>query len=73
MTYVFLRPGWAEELNPLVRAVGRLPVKIRTKLLVAFAAIAALLVGVAILGLVVLGQSNSRVGALGTLQLRAAA
>ena len=21
MTYVFLRPGWAQELNPLVRAV----------------------------------------------------
>src|SRR5581483_10256849 len=58
--------------NPLVRAVGRLPVKVRTKLLVAFAGIAALLVVVAALGLRVLGQSNARVTSLGTLQLRAA-
>jgi signal transduction histidine kinase len=58
--------------NPLVRAVGRVPVKVRTKLLVAFAGIAALLVVVAALGLRVLGQSNARVTSLGTLQLRAA-
>ena len=58
--------------NPLVRAVGRVPVKVRTKLLVAFAVIAALLVAVGILGLRVLGQSNARVESLGTLQLRAA-
>jgi signal transduction histidine kinase len=57
--------------NPLVRAVGRAPVTLRTKLLVAFAVIAALLVAVAVLGLRVLGQSNSRVESLGTLQLRA--
>jgi signal transduction histidine kinase len=59
-------------LRPVVRAIGGAPVKVRTKLLVAFAAIAALLVVVAVLGLRVLGQSNSRVESLGTLQLRAA-
>jgi signal transduction histidine kinase len=59
--------------NALVRAVGRVPVKVRTKLLVAFAAIAALLVVVGLLGVRVLGQSNARVERLGTLQLRAAA
>jgi signal transduction histidine kinase len=55
----------------VVRAVGRAPVKLRTKLLAAFAAITALLVVVAVLGLGVLGQSNARVESLGTLQLRA--
>src|SRR2546423_6610402 len=58
--------------NPLVRAVGRVPVKIRTKMLIAFAGIAALLIVVAVLGLRVLGQANARVDSLGTLQLRAA-
>src|SRR5436305_1050432 len=58
--------------NPLVRAVGRVPVTVRTKLLVSFAGIAALLVVVAVLGLRVLGQSNHRVESLGTLQRRAA-
>jgi signal transduction histidine kinase len=58
--------------NPLVRAVGRVPVTVRTKLLVAFAGIAALLIVVAVLGLRVLGQANGRVDSLGTLQLRAA-
>ena len=58
--------------NLLVRAVGRVPVKLRTKLLVAFAGIAALLVVVGVLGLRVLGQANARVESLGTLQLRAA-
>ena len=57
----------------LVRAVGRVPVTVRTKLLVAFAVIAALLVAVGALGLRVLGQSNARVVSLGTLQVRAAA
>jgi signal transduction histidine kinase len=64
--------SWRSADNPLVRAVGRLPVTVRTKLLVAFVGIAALLVVVAVLGLQVLGQSNSRVQSLGTLQLRAA-
>src|SRR5947207_3696026 len=58
--------------NPLVRAVGRLPVKVRTKLLVAFLSIAALLVLVALLGLRVLGQSNLRAEHLGALQVRVA-
>jgi signal transduction histidine kinase len=62
----------ARSESPLVRAVGRAPVGVRTKLLVAFAGIAALLVVVAVLGLRVLGQSNTRVETLGTLQLRAA-
>ena len=58
--------------NPLVRAVSRLPVRVGTKLLVAFAVIAGLLLAIALLGVRVLGQSNSRVVALGTLQQRAA-
>ena len=64
--------AWIRADNPLVRAVGRLPVTVRTKLLVAFVLIVALLVAVAVLGLRVLGQSNSRAESLGTLQLRAA-
>src|SRR5260221_6964181 len=58
--------------NPLVRAVGRVPATLRTKLLVAFVAIAALLVVVGVLGLVALGRSNARVERLGVLQERAA-
>jgi signal transduction histidine kinase len=54
--------------NPLVRAVARLPAKVRTKLLAAFLAIAALLVLVSLLGVRVLGQSNSRSERLETLQ-----
>jgi signal transduction histidine kinase len=54
--------------NPLVRAVARLPAKVRTKLLAAFLAIAALLVLVSLLGVRVLGQSNSRSERLKTLQ-----
>jgi signal transduction histidine kinase len=61
-----------DSLSPVVRAIGGAPVKVRTKLLVGFAAIAALLVVVAVLGLRVLGQSNARVESLGKLQLRAA-
>jgi signal transduction histidine kinase len=58
--------------NPLVRAVGRVPATLRTKLLVAFVAIAVLLVVVGVLGLVALGRSNARVERLGALQERAA-
>jgi signal transduction histidine kinase len=58
--------------NPLVRAVGRAPVTVRTKLLAAFAGIVVLLIVVVVLGLRVLGHSNARVATLGTLQLRAA-
>jgi signal transduction histidine kinase len=53
-----------------VRVVARAPVTVRTKLLVAFLVIAALLVLVGALGLHVLGQANSRVERLGALQLR---
>ena len=59
--------------NPLVRAVGRLPVKVHTKLLIAFVGTAVLLVAVGLLGQRVLGQSNDRVGSLGGLQKRAIA
>jgi signal transduction histidine kinase len=58
---------------PLVRAVGRLPTKVHTKLLVAFVGTAALVVAVGLLGLRVLGQSNDRAARLGTLQERALA
>jgi signal transduction histidine kinase len=58
--------------NPLARAVGRLPVTVRTKVLVALAVLVAMLVVVAVLGLRVLGQSNARGDALRTLQQRAA-
>jgi signal transduction histidine kinase len=56
--------------NGLVRAVARAPANVRTKLLVAFLGIAALLVLVGVLGLRFLGQANGRVERLGTLQLR---
>jgi signal transduction histidine kinase len=59
--------------NPLVRAVARLPARLRTKLVFAFLGIAALLVVLALLGLGVLGQSNTRAESLRTLQVRAAA
>ncbi|HLE98685.1 MAG TPA: HAMP domain-containing sensor histidine kinase [Gaiellaceae bacterium] len=59
--------------NALVRGVGRLPAKVHTKLLIAFVGTAALVVAVGLLGLRVLGQSDDRVGRLGTLQERALA
>jgi len=57
--------------NPVVRAVGTIPAKVRTKLLVAFVGTAVVVVVVALLGLRVLGQSNDRVKGLGVLQERA--
>jgi signal transduction histidine kinase len=57
--------------NALVRAVGRLPARVHTKLLVAFVGTAVLVVAVGLLGLRVLGQSNERVERLGALQERA--
>ena len=54
----------------LVRLVARAPATVRTKLLVAFLAIAGLLVLVVVLGLQVLGEANARVERLDTLQLR---
>jgi signal transduction histidine kinase len=56
--------------NRLVRSVAHVPVRVRTKLLVAFLGIAALLVLVAVLGLRVLAQANARVARLGDLQKR---
>jgi len=56
--------------NRLVNLVARTPATLRTKLLVGFLAIAALLVLVSVLGLQVLGRANARVVGLGTLQLR---
>jgi signal transduction histidine kinase len=59
--------------NRLVRGVAGAPANVRTKLLVAFLVIAALLVLVGVLGLRVLGQANARVERLGELQLRSSA
>jgi signal transduction histidine kinase len=64
---------WAARVrvhNRLVGLVAGAPATLRTKLLVGFLAIAALLVLVGVLGLQVLGQANARVVRLGTLQLR---
>ena len=57
--------------NRVVRVVAGVRAKVRTKLLVAFLVIAALLVLIGVLGLRFLGQANGRVERLGTLQLRA--
>jgi len=59
--------------NRLVRAVGRLPARVRTKLLVAFVGTGVLVVVVGVLGLRVLGESQDRVARLGTLEQRASA
>jgi signal transduction histidine kinase len=56
--------------DPLVRAVGRLPAKVHTKLLIALVGTSVLLVTVGLLGQRVLGQSNDRVVTLGALQQR---
>jgi len=56
--------GWA----PLVRVVARVPLPIRAKQLFGSVAVAALLALVAVLGLVALGQSNSRGTELRRLQ-----
>jgi len=68
-------PPQAARRSPAGRALAvlaRVPRSVRTKLLVAFLAIAALLVVVGVLGLRVLGQANARVERLAMLQLRAA-
>jgi signal transduction histidine kinase len=54
------------------RLLGRTPGRVRTKLLLAFLVIAALLVVVGVLGFRVLGQANARVERLDALQVRAA-
>ncbi len=66
-----MAPGLSRGDNPFVRAVGRLPAKVHTKLLIAFVGTAVLVVAVGVLGLVVLGRSNDRVVTLGALQERA--
>jgi signal transduction histidine kinase len=67
------RPRWPRSrgLDPLIRAVGRWPAKVHTKLLIAFLGTSVLLVALGLLGIRVLGQSNDRVGSLGALQERA--
>ena len=54
--------------DPFVSAVARLPVNVRTKLLIAFVGTSLLLVAVGLLGQVVLAQSNDRVASVGPLQ-----
>jgi signal transduction histidine kinase len=70
-----LEPRTATEgrrrIDSLVRAVARLPVKVRTKLLIAFVGTSLLLVAVGLLGQLVLGQSNDRVASIRALQERA--
>src|SRR5262249_22678349 len=58
--------------DPLVGAVARVPLPIRAKQLVGTFAVAALLALVAVLGLVALGQSNSRGAELRRLQQQGA-
>ena len=65
------RRPWSRGYDPVVQAVGRVPAKVHTKLLIAFVGTSVLLVAVGLLGLRVLGQSNGRVGSLGSLQERA--
>src|SRR5947208_11030785 len=57
--------------NPLIRAVGRMPARVQTKLFIAFVTIVALLVVLLLLSLRVLGESNARIETLGQLQQRA--
>ena len=57
--------------NPLVRAVGRVPLPVQAKFLVPSIATVVLLVVLGVLGLRVIGESNDRVVALGHLQQRA--
>jgi signal transduction histidine kinase len=62
---------WSD--NRLVRSIAGVPANVGTKLIVAFLIIAALLVLVGVVGLRFLGQSNSRVEGLGSLQKRSSA
>jgi signal transduction histidine kinase len=59
--------------NAIVRAIGRIPARVHTKLLIAFLGTAVLVVAIGVLGLRFLAQSNDRVAALGALRERAAA
>ena len=62
--------GWAAD-NPLVRAVGRVPLPLGAKLIAGFAVVAALLAVVAVLGLRALNKSNSRSAELPRLRQNA--
>jgi signal transduction histidine kinase len=57
--------------NPLVRAVGRIPLPLGAKLLIGFGVVGALLAAGYLLGFVALGQSNSRSEQLRRLQQQA--
>lgn len=61
-------PGRNSAENPLARIVAQVPVRIRTKLLLAFSAMVLLLVGVGVLGQRVLSESNDRLETLARLQ-----
>src|SRR5262249_53202414 len=64
------RLGWTAD-NALVRAVGRIRLPLGAKLLIGFAVVGALLAIGYVLGVVALGQSNSRGEQLLRLQRRA--
>ena len=64
--------GFRATENPLVRALGRIPLPLGAKLLLGFALVAGLLALTAVLGLVALSQSNSRGEQLKRLQQTAA-
>jgi len=59
--------------NPLVRAVGRLPLRVHTKMLLGFVGTALLVVVVGLIGLRELSQANDRSKSLGALEARALA
>ena len=59
--------------NPLVRAVGRVPLPVQAKFLVPSVATVVLLVVLGVLGLRVIGESNDRVVSLGQIQQRVTA
>jgi signal transduction histidine kinase len=59
--------------NPLMRLVGRVPITVLRKLLIAQGIVVVLLVTVGVLGLSVLSESNDRVDALGSIPERQAA
>jgi signal transduction histidine kinase len=64
------RFGWAAD-NPLVRAIGRVRLPLGAKLLIGFGVVGVLLAIGYVLGIVALGQSNSRGAQLRTLQRQA--
>jgi signal transduction histidine kinase len=65
------RRGLWDVDNPVVGAVGRVPLPLGAKLLIGFAIVAALLALVAVLGLAALNRSNSRGEQLRRLQQKA--